>query len=150
MGGSAIASVRRPFRALVTTFVPESTELSEASWLRGEALVEALLARRPRGMRRQVGLFVRLLDAYATLRCGRPLARLAPARRLALVRSLQDSRLRLLRRGIWGLRTLAFVAYYGQPEVRASIGYRAGAAGWGALAGGTARPDGRGAEGGDA
>jgi hypothetical protein len=36
----------------------------------------------------------------------------------------------LLRRGIWGLRTLAFMAYYERPEAAAEIGYRATARGW--------------------
>jgi len=53
-----------------------------------------------------------------------------PAARTRLLASLQDSRLLLVRRGVWGLRTLAFVVYYGRDEGRAAVGYRASAGGW--------------------
>ena len=37
-----------------------------------------------------------------------------------------------LRRGVWGVRTLAFMGYYARPEAAREIGYRAAAAGWAA------------------
>jgi hypothetical protein len=36
----------------------------------------------------------------------------------------------LLRRGLWGIRTLAFMGYYIQESVREAIGYRASPEGW--------------------
>ncbi len=130
MSGSAITGLRDPFRALVAGFVPESARLSPEGWSRGELIVEDLLSRRPASVRRQVRVLIRALDIYSVLRCGRRLSRLEAGRRDSLIGSLQDSRLLLLRRGVWGLRTLAFACYYGRPEVHAKIGYRAQAAGW--------------------
>ena len=46
---------------------------------------------------------------------------------------LQDHPVQLIRAGFWGLRTLAFLGYYGQPETRAAIGYGPDARGWEAL-----------------
>jgi glucose/arabinose dehydrogenase len=56
--------------------------------------------------------------------------RLPLGRRVALLTGLQDAVWPLLRRGIWGLRTLAFLGYYTRPAAAASIGYRADPGGW--------------------
>src|SRR5207244_1401337 len=53
-----------------------------------------------------------------------------PARRARFLDSLQTSRLLLARRGIWGLRTLVLMGYYGRPRAAAAIGYRADPRGW--------------------
>jgi len=55
---------------------------------------------------------------------------LDPARRARFLDSLQTSRLLLARRGIWGLRTLVLMGYYGRPRAAAAIGYRADPRGW--------------------
>jgi hypothetical protein len=36
----------------------------------------------------------------------------------------------LLRRGSWGLRTLVLMGYYGRPDAKQEIGYRADPRGW--------------------
>jgi hypothetical protein len=47
-----------------------------------------------------------------------------------LLRGIENSRLLLLRRGIWGLRTLVFMGYYARPEAAAALGYAAAPRGW--------------------
>jgi hypothetical protein len=91
-----------------------------------------MLATRPSSVRRQVAWLIRALDLLALVSRGRRLSALPPAAVTRLVRSLQDSPVLLLRRGIWGLRTLAFLAYYGRPGGRTAVGYRADPAGWSA------------------
>ena len=130
MSRTVLGRVREPFRALVCTFVPEAAGLSTGAWVEGEALAESLLAGRPAAVRRQVSLLVRALDLLALVRTGRRLARLDPETRTRLLSTLQDHRILLVRRGIWGLRTLAFLVYYGRPEGRAAVGYRPDPAGW--------------------
>lgn len=122
--------VRALFRAAVETAAPRSAGFGAEEWARAEALVEGALAQRPPGVRRQLVLFLRAVGALSLLRHGRRFPRLAPARRLKLLRGLESSRLLPLRRGVWGLRTLAFMAVYGQDEVRMAIGYRAHPDGW--------------------
>ena len=61
---------------------------------------------------------------------GRRFSALDVARRTRFLLALQNSPVLLLRRGIWGLRTLVFMGYYGRPEAAALIGYRADARGW--------------------
>lgn len=133
MSRSLLDGVRRPFRALVVTFVPEASDLSPEAWVEGEDLVEAMLAGRPPVVGRQVRLLIRSLDLRSRLLTGRGLARLAPTRRTRMLEGLQDSRLLALRRGVWGLRTLAFLLYYGRADGHAAVDYRASAAGWEAI-----------------
>ena len=125
-----LAGVRPAFRAAAAAFVPELAQASPATWERLEEIVGRALESRPRGLVRQLATFVRLVDGLARLRFGRPLARLDPARRTRLLRSLERAPLLAVRRGTWGLRTLVFMGYYTQPDVVAAIGYRAEPRGW--------------------
>lgn len=127
-------------RAVVVTAVPEAATLTDAGWRDAEAIMARALAARPAGVRRQVGLFLRALDVVSIVRHGRPLTALGPAERTRLLESLSQSRLLLLRRGVWGLRTLAFMGYYARPEAAQAIGYRASAAGWDARPRGVGAP----------
>jgi hypothetical protein len=127
--------VREAFRAVTRAAVPGAGELDEAAWVRGEALVEGALADRPPRVRRQVALFLRILGALSWLRFGRSLTRLDASGAQGLLASVERSPLLLLRRGMWGVRTLAFMGVYGQTQVRRSLGYAAAAGGWGARAG---------------
>ncbi len=77
-----------------------------------------------------MGVFLRLLGALSLVRFGRPLGRLDGARARRLLHGLERARVLLLRRGVWAVRTLAFMGYYGQPDVQREVGYRAAAGGW--------------------
>jgi hypothetical protein len=126
----SLGVVREPFRALCVAFVPESAELNEHHWIELETEVGRALADRPPAIQKQMVLLIRILDLLARARHGSTLASLTPAVRRELLSRLQDSRWLLLRRGVWGLRTLAFLGYYSRPDTGASIGYRADARGW--------------------
>jgi len=130
MSESALAPVRGTFRALAQTFVPEAAALDAHGWAAVEAIVEQALAERPARVRRQIGLLIRVLETLPLLRWGRRFSALDAATRLRFLETLQRSPVLLLRRGIWGVRTLAFMGYYARPETRALIGYRADAHGW--------------------
>jgi hypothetical protein len=132
-GAGALTPVRGAFRALSETFVPEIVGMDGPSWERSFQIVETALRSWPRAVQRQVALLVRALDWISLIRHGRRLAKLEPERRLRFMESLQRSRLLLLRRGIWGLRSLVFMGYYAQPEIHAELGYRARPEGWEAV-----------------
>lgn len=125
-----LTSVRPVLRAIGVTVVPEATRLDEAGWAAIEATVAAALASRPAALQRQFLLFLRVLEWLPLARFGRRFTRLDPARRTRVLRSLQDAPLLLVRRGMWGLRTLLLMGYYGRPEARDEIGYRADSRGW--------------------
>lgn len=134
---SLLQPVRSIFRALATTVVPDAAMLDAHEWGDLERIVEDALATRPPKMQRQVVMFLRLVQLVPAERYGLPFTRLTPARRAAFVAGLERSRLHMIRRGFWGVRTLILMGYYGRPEAAAMIGYRAHPDGW-AHRGGTA------------
>jgi len=125
-----IPPVRGPFRAIGSVVLPTPDALDEEGWERAEAIVEHALSSRPPAVRRQVRLFLRVVNFLPLLRTGRTLVGLQPGHRARFLGRLQRSRFLLLRRGFWGIRTLLFMGYYTQDSVRRRIGYRATQSGW--------------------
>jgi hypothetical protein len=122
--------LRDALRPLAVTFVPEIAGATTAQWSELERRIIQALAARPPAMRRQLGLFVRVLQAASRIRYRTGLAALDAARRTALLEAFAGSPLLLFRRGIWGLRTLVMLGWYTQPSVVSALGYRASPAGW--------------------
>lgn len=125
-----LSPVRPTFRAVARTVVPETASLDESGWTRLESIVEQALAERPPRMRRQLVVFIRLIDGMGVLRHGRRFAALGLEARMALLHRLEDSPVLLLRRGFWGLRTLVYMGWYAQPATAEHIGYAAHLRGW--------------------
>ena len=130
MSAPVLPPVRSQFRAIAQTVVPESRALAESDWLEVERIIEGALALRPEGIRRQIRLLIRALDLLPLLRHARRFTSLDPASRLAFLDSMQRFPVLLVRRGVWGLRTLVFMGYYGRPAARGLVGYLADARGW--------------------
>lgn len=120
----------RTFRAIATTVVPEAAELTQEEWREFFAVINAALARRPAAMRRQLGLFIRILGALAMLHYHRSLSSLGLDQRTAFLHKIENSKLRLFRRGFWGVRTLVLMGYYARPSVSTALGYTAAPRGW--------------------
>ncbi len=124
------ADARTVFRAVTEVVAPAAADLDDEQWDRSFEIVETALADRPTAVRRQLRFFIRVLKWLPVLRWGRTFPALAPEPRARVLKALQDAPILLLRRGTWGLRTLALMGYYGLPEVRRRIGYRAHPRGW--------------------
>ena len=137
MPAATLSPVRHILRAVATAVVPESSSLDDRAWTEVDAMIEQAVAKRGPRVTRQLLLFLRLLELLPVARYGRTLTRLATHQRVAFLESIERSRLLLVRRGFWGLRTLIFMGYYTRDDVTASIGYRAHRDGWSAR-GGTA------------
>jgi hypothetical protein len=118
------------FRSLAVAIVPEAAQLDEAGWRDAEAVIERALAQRPARLRRQLRLFIRLLDVLPIALYGRGFRELDPERQNAFLHRVQRAPLLLLRRGFWGLRTLVFMGFYARESAGAGIGYRAHPRGW--------------------
>jgi hypothetical protein len=119
------SSLRSRFRAVAEGILPPTRSYREEDWARAEAVVEAALRQRPRGMLRQLHLFLRVVDLLPLLSRGRTLRSLPPGDREAFLGRLQDSRFLPIRRGVWGLRTLALMGHYARPETHRGMGYDA-------------------------
>src|SRR5271157_1658417 len=130
---SVLAPVRAVFRAVVVTVVPDAKQLDEPSWLALEKLVEDALEIRSPALRRQLQLFLRAIEWLPAVRYGRTFAALGDEQRSRVLRHLQDHPVERIRCGFWGLRTLAFLGYYGRPEAARAIGYAPDSRGWEAL-----------------
>ena len=129
-----LASIRPVLRVIGVTVVPEAAQLDEQEWVALEEIVRGALAARPRALQRQFVLLVRAIQWLAVLRYGRRFTALDPRRREQFLEQLQNAPLLLVRRGIWGLRTLLMMGYYGRAAGARAIGYRADPRGWKARA----------------
>jgi len=130
---SVLAPVRAVFRAVVVTVVPDAKQLDEPSWLALEALVEDVLEIRPPALRGQLQLFLRAIEWLPVVRYGRTFAALGDEQRSRVLRHLQNHPVERIRCGFWGLRTLAFLGYYGRPDSAHAIRYRPDPRGWEAV-----------------
>ncbi len=139
LGSATIRPVRAVFRALVRAVVPAAASLDEAGWSRAEAIVDEALADRPASIRRQIVLFMRLVNVMAFVRYGRTLAGLEAGKARRFLSSIERCPVLLLRRGLWGVRTLGYMGYYAQENIQREVGYAAAHEGW-AAAGGVAGP----------
>ncbi len=110
-------------RGLGACIVPELSGLDAAGEARFRAIIDEGLAARPPEVRRQLGLFLKLLRWLPVLRYGAPFERLPPARQDAVLAWFHDCPSSRLRQGFWGLKTLIFMGYYGRAEAGAGIGY---------------------------
>ncbi|HVN76691.1 MAG TPA: hypothetical protein VMT19_10275 [Thermoanaerobaculaceae bacterium] len=111
------------FLRVAERVVPAVAALDEGGRGRFAGLVRKALAERPRSIRRQLGAFLTMLRWAPLLRFGAPFDRLSGARQDAVLRWLLDAPVLKLRSGFWGLRALAFMGFYGQPEVWPAVRY---------------------------
>jgi hypothetical protein len=130
MQTSVLEAVRPTFRAVAHVVVPETRALSAAAWTVLEAAVERALVARPPGVRKQLVAFLHLIEYLPIPRFGARFSSLRDDRATTVLRWLERSKLLLIRRGVWGLRTLVMLGYYTQPEVQHALGYRAHPDGW--------------------
>ena len=129
-GDAVLAPHRTVFRAFAATVVPGMQDLDEAGWAEVEQTIERALSRRPPKLRRQLGLLLRAIETVPRFRGGRAFSRLDDAARERFVDALQTSRLGLVRRGVWGLRTLVLMGHYTRTDTMNAVGYRADPRGW--------------------
>ena len=125
-----LSPIRPILRAIGITVVPEAAQLDEQQWIALEEIVRSALTPRPRALQRQFILLVRAIEWLAVLRYGRRFTALDATRRERLLAQLQNAPVLLVRRGMWGLRTLLLMGYYGRAAGGRAIGYRADPRGW--------------------
>jgi len=127
--------VRHVLHAIATTIVPETSSVESRAWLEMEAVVAGALSNRPARLQRQFIVFLRLLQALPLVRHGRTFTALSEHKRAAFLASVEHSKLLVVRRGFWGVRTLIFMGYYTREDVADAIGYCPSANGWAARGG---------------
>lgn len=103
--------------------VPEFAGVDDDRRRAFEAIVDHALAARPASVRRQIAVFLGVVDRAPVLRWGRTFRALDGDRQDRVLRWFQDGPVGLFRSGFWGLRTLVFMGFYGQRAVWQELGY---------------------------
>lgn len=116
--------------AAAAAIVPAYDRLDAMQRAEFASIIDRALGERPEAVQRQFRLFLRVLDLAPLLRFGRRFRSLDVSRRARVLEGLQDSPLLLLRRGVWGVRTMALMGFYGRADAAAEVGYRADPRGW--------------------
>ncbi|NOZ95765.1 MAG: hypothetical protein GXP47_13655, partial [Acidobacteria bacterium] len=86
-------------------------------------IVDRALMERPPELRRQLGTLLGFIRWLPLLRWGTSFERLSGPQKDRVLRWVQDAPVTRLRAGFWGLKTLVFMGYYGQPEVWPTLPY---------------------------
>ena len=128
----SLRSTWSPVVTLTITLVPAARDLQPASWQTFRKIIDDALARRSRGLQIQVKCFLWFLNLAPILRYGKTMTRLHESQRTRFLAKIERSRLAILRKGFWGIRTLIFMGYYGRSETQRELGYRAEPLGWSA------------------
>ncbi len=87
------------------------------------AVVHEALAQRDKAVQMQFRLLLEVLRWSTMPRHGRPLDKLPGAVQDEVIRRMEDSPFPRIRTGVWGLKTLVYMGYYGDPERAQQFGY---------------------------
>lgn len=135
MSAVALTPVRHILHAIATTVIPEAASLDTRAWSEIDSVVELLVARGGARAQRRIIAFLRVVQHLPLARFGRWFTALDASRRTAFLETLERSRLLLVRRGVWAVRTMVLMAYYTREDVCESIGYSPSTDGWAPEAG---------------
>ena len=135
--GVDLTHVQPILLAIAKVVVTDDDPPVDRVWAEVEAVIARTLARRSARVQGQFEAFLRFVQVLPIARYGRSFTALPSHQRLAVLTRLERSRVVLVRRGFWAVRTLIFIGYYSRADVAESIGSHATAAGW-AERGGTA------------
>lgn len=114
---------QRSFFALQRCLVPLSGRFDGAQHQTSLAIVERFINNKPKAIRFKFLIFLIYIDMLSLLLHARLFCNLPPTQQNNILLGLFHSRMPLLRKGFWGLCTLAKMSVYGQPSVYPWIGY---------------------------
>lgn len=111
-------------RAVADRIVVQLADATPAAEARFEAIVDTALGARPEPVRRQIGVFLKLMSWAPVVRWGRRFESLSGPRSDRFLRWLENHPVQTIRAGFWGLKTLVFMGWYGRHEQWDAISYR--------------------------
>lgn len=116
-------SMKLRFEALQNCLVPRSQKFTRNESVRSTLLINELLHQQTVSSRNMLALFIMLIDLFSCIRYARSFRHLNAAKKKAVLNFFFDAPISLLRKGFWGLNTLARLGVYGQTELHDEIGY---------------------------
>lgn len=108
---------------LATRIIPEASGMSARQAKRLRLIVRGMLRRRSGMERFQVRVFLFAIRWLPAVVYFRPFERIPEHAQDGILGWLEAAPLKLIRAGFWGLKTLIFMGYYGQPAIQEDIGY---------------------------
>lgn len=103
--------------------VPEAAALDEAGVAQVLAIIDRALLDRGPEVGRKFSLFLDVLRWAPLVRYGATFPRLGPQQQDGVLRWFESAPVTLLRQGLWGLKSMVFLGYYGRTEAWEEVGY---------------------------
>ena len=107
----------------LSKYIPPADLLSATDQTNALILINNFLSSKDKAVLFKIALFLNIIDLVSFcfgLCCFR---KLSPEKKIRVMNFFFDSPLPLLRKGFWGINTLAKMAVYGQPAIYQEIGY---------------------------
>lgn len=114
---------RERFEGFQYCLVPRSRKFTREQKECSHQLINELLTHQPAAVHFKLALFLLMIDFVSLLRGFHTFKNLREEQQHAVMNSFFDSPLSVLRKGFWGLNTLAKLGVYGQSSVYTEIGY---------------------------
>ena len=115
---------RQRFEAVQQCLVPRSKQFTPARKQRARELVNELLATKSPAVHLKLAALLVAIDLRSFYVGFKTFRNLREEQQRQVMNWFFDSSIALLRKGFWGVNTLAKLGVYGQPSIYAEIGYR--------------------------
>ena len=111
------------FDALQKVLVPRAVNFTPEEQLRSRKMIDDLLLEKPAAILFKIKLFLVLIDVISFFFGGKCFRYLNLQKQKQVLHWFFDSKIALLRKGFWGVNTLAKMGVYGQKEFYKDMGY---------------------------
>jgi hypothetical protein len=109
--------------AVAARVTPETAHLDAAAERDFRTLIDTALSQRPPAVQKQFGSLLKIVRLAPLFRYGKPFEKLTSEKQDAVIAWFQDAPVTLLRKGMWGLKAMVFMGYYGRPEAASQVGW---------------------------
>ena len=113
----------RMFLEIQKCVIPRCAEFSDIQQQESLRILNHFLEQKSRSTLLRLRFFFVLIQAVSLLSSGSLFQKLPSERKMHVLQFFFDSRIALLRKGFWGVNTLARMSVYGQPSVYREINY---------------------------
>lgn len=112
------------FEALQNCLLPRSKQFNQLEKQRSTNSVNLLMSDQSEAARRKLSIFMGLIDLVCYLLHFKSFCQLSFEQQNQILNKFFNSPIGIIRKGFWGLNTIARLATYGQKELHDEIGYR--------------------------
>lgn len=113
----------KKFRAIQNCLVPLSKDFTQEQQKISNDTINLLLSTKPAAIRFKISLFLTFIDLLSLILKMRPFSSLKDESKIEILTKFFDSPVPLMRKGFWGINTLAKIGVYTQPSTYSIIGY---------------------------